>query len=255
MKTMSEEVLIEVCVDSVASAVAAQRGGADCIELCSDLLEGGVTASAGLLATVRSRISIGLHTIIRPRPGDFCYTDEEFEVMLRDIEIAKEAGADGVVVGVLEAAGTVDIRRTRMLVEAARPLAVTFHRAFDMCLDQLASLEDVCTTGVDRLLTSGGEQQCQQGIATIAQLVRRSQGRIAIMAGGGIRHHNVAEIIGRTGVREIHVGLGTPVASPALSGKPRISVGKARGQEYERTEVLEENVRELKQAISLAALR
>jgi len=249
---MAEPVLIEVCVDSVASAMAAQRGGATRIELCSDLIEGGITPSAGLIGTVRDRVSVGLQVIIRPRGGDFCYTDDEVEIMRRDIAIAKELGADGIVLGILDAGGHIDVPGTRELVELARPLNVTFHRAFDMAADLFKSLEDVCATGVDRLLTSGGEQKCLQGAETIARLAKLARGRIAIMAGGGIGHHDAAAIIERTGVREIHVGLSTPVSSPMRYRNPRLSMGKVQGREYERVQVLEENVRRLHNAISLA---
>ncbi len=247
---MTEEVLIEVCVDSVASAVAAERGGAQRVELCSDLLEGGVTPSVGLMEVVRSRISIGLHGIIRPRAGDFCYSDEEFDIMGRDIEAAKSAGVDGVVLGILDPAGNVDIRRTRQLIDLARPLSSTYHRAFDMSADLLRALEDVCATGADRLLTSGGEPTCLHGVTTIARLVTLGGDRITIMAGGGIGLDNAAQIIERTGVKEIHVGLGSPVTSPMLYHNPRVSLGKALGREYDRTQVLEENVRKLRHAIS-----
>lgn len=247
---MTEPVLIEVCVDSVASAIAAERGGAQRIELCSDLLEGGVTPSLGLLGVVRSKVSIAVHAIIRPRPGDFCYSDEEFDSMRRDITIAKDEGADGVVLGILELEGTVDIRRTRQLVELARPLSVTFHRAFDMSEDLFRALDDVCETGADRLLTSGGEQECLQGVETVAQLVRAARGRIKIMAGGRIGIENAPTIIDRTGVTEIHVGLATPVMSPMLHQNPRLSLGKAQGLEYQRSEVLEESVRRLHQAVA-----
>jgi len=249
---MTEQVLIEVCVDSVASAVAAQRGGAARIELCCDLLEGGVTPSAGLIEGVRGNVSLGVHVIIRPRGGDFCYTDEEFEVMSRDIVIAKNLGADGVVLGLLNSDGHVNVERTRQLVDLARPLSVTFHRAFDMSADLFRALEDVCSTGADRLLTSGGEQKCLHGADKIARLMKAARGRITIMAGGGIGLHDVATIIERTGVSEIHVGLSSTVASPMLHRNPRLSMGKIQGREYHRALVLEESVRKLQTAISLA---
>jgi copper homeostasis protein len=248
---MTEQVLIEVCVDSVASAMAAQRGGAARIELCSDLIEGGVTPSAGLIEIVRANVSLGLQVIIRPRGGDFCYTDEEFEVMSRDIVVAKNLGADAVVLGILDAEGNVAVERTRQLVELARPLNVTFHRAFDMSADLFRALEDVCATGADRLLTSGGEQKCLQGVDTIARLGKAAHRRIAIMAGGGIDHRDAATIVERTGVSEIHVGLSSPVASPMRHRNSRLSMGKVQGREYQRVQVLEESVRKLQTAISL----
>jgi len=245
-----EQITVEVCVDSVASAQAAERGGAQRVELCSDLLEGGITPSSGLLSVVRSNVSIGLYPIIRPRPGDFCYSEPEFDTMCRDIEVARTEGADGVVLGLLKTDGCVDIEKTRQLVELARPLAVTFHRAFDMSADLFRSLEDVCATGADRILTSGGEQECLHGVGAVASLVRASRGRIKIMAGGRIAVNNAATIIERTGVSEIHVGLATPVTSPMFHRNSRLSLGKAPGNEYQRTQVMEENVRKLKHAIS-----
>lgn len=250
---MAERVIVEVCVDSVASALAAERGGAARIELCSDLLEGGITPSAGLIATVRSQISIGLHPIIRPRPGDFFYSDHEFQIMRRDIEAAKELGADGVVLGILDPHGNVDVERTRALVELARPLSVTFHRAFDMSSDLRRALESVCQTGVDRILTSGGEQTCLEGIDVIASLVKAANGTVVIMAGGGIGHKDALNIVERTGVREIHVGLSSSVTSPMLYRNPRVSISRALGREYERVQVLEEDVRTLHRAISLSS--
>jgi copper homeostasis protein len=247
---MIEPVLIEVCVDSVASAVAAERGGAQRVELCSDLLEGGITPSLGLLQSVRAAISLPLHVIIRPRGGDFCYSEEEFDVMRRDIEIAKRAGADGVVLGILLPSGRIDIARTRPLTELAGPMSVTFHRAFDMSADLQNSLSDVCQTGAHRLLTSGGEPDCLQGTDAIAKLVQSARGRIHIMAGGGINAGNAAPILQRTGVTEIHVGLATAVPSPMLVRNSRVSLGKAPGREYHRAQVLEESVRELKRAIA-----
>src|ERR1700691_2037864 len=153
---MSDPVLIEVCVDSVESAVAAERGGAGRVELSSALLEGGVTPSAGLIELARGRTSIGLHVMVRTRGGDFCYTQEEFETMTRDNVAAQNLGADGVALGILQPDGSVDTARTRQLVQLARPLDVTFHRAFDMASDFFRALEDICSTGANRILTSGG---------------------------------------------------------------------------------------------------
>jgi copper homeostasis protein len=251
---MKDPVLIEVCVDSVASAVAAERGGAKRVELCGSLLEGGVTPSAGLIELVRAQTSIGLHVMIRPRGGDFCYTPEEFETMRCDIIAAKKFGADGVVLGILDVNANVDTERTRQLVELARPLSVTFHRAFDVSADLFRALEDVCTMGADRLLTSGGEPSAAQGIQPIAGLVRAARGRIAIMACGGIDDQNAASIVEQTGVSEIHVGLRSPVASPMMWRNPRISMGTASALEYQRFQVLEENVRSLHRAVVLARI-
>ena len=250
---MTQKVLVEVCVDSVASAIAAERGGAARVELCSDLLEGGITPSAGLIATVRSKISIGLHPIIRPRPGDFLYSDQEIQIMRHDIEAAKELGVDGVVLGILDKDGNVDLEHTRELVELAHPLSVTFHRAFDMSSDLQTALDSVCQTGADRILTSGGEQTCLEGIDAIAKLVKAADGRISIMAGGGIGHRDALNIVERTGVREIHVGLSSAVASPMLYRNPRVSISRASGREYERVQVLEEDVRTLHRAVSLSS--
>ncbi len=253
---MSNRVLIEVCVDSLASALAAERGGAARVELCSNLLQGGVTPSAGLIEQVRARTSIGLQVMIRPRGGDFCYTRDEFETMRCDIIVAKKLGADGVAFGVLDARGMVDIERTLQLVEQARPLRVTFHRAFDMSADLFQALEHVCATGADRLLTSGGEKTATEAVDRIARLVESARGRITVMVCGGIKHHNAASIVKDTGVREIHVGLRRPAVGPMLHRNPRISLGTSGREdqllEDQRFEVLEEDVLSLHRAVALA---
>ncbi len=214
------------------------------------MLEGGVTPSAGLIELARAGLSIGLQVMIRPRGGDFCYTDEEFETMRRDVSVAKKMGVDGIVLGILNTNGHVDIERTRELVELARPLNVTFHRAFDMSADFFRALEDVCATGADRLLTSGGESTVEQGAPVIERLVKAARGRIAIMACGGIAEHNAPSIIKQTGVREIHLGLRRAMASPMLYQNPRISMGAMPEREYQRFQVLEEDVRNLRRAVA-----
>jgi copper homeostasis protein len=242
---MSESVTLEICADSVESALAAQSGGAQRVELCSNFLEGGVTPSAGLISTVRRKLAIDLYVMIRPRGGDFCYTAEEFETMKKDVLMAKQLGANGIVVGILQEDGDVDIGRTRCLVEMARPLKTTFHRAFDMSRELNKSLEDVIEAGADRVLTSGGEQKAEDGIRTIAELVNRADQRLSVMVGAGISRSNVRHIIQATGVREIHASMRVNVPSPMLYRNSRVSMGLGEDREYQRAMVLQEEVRRL----------
>ena len=239
---MNRKVLVEVCIDSVESAVAAERGGANRVELCSNLLEGGVTPSAGLIAAVRGAVSIPLHVMIRPRGGDFCYTDAEFAIMRHDIRVAKDLGADGVVLGILDTEANVDASRTSELMQLARPLAVTFHRAIDMSRDLFQALQTLIHLKIDRVLTSGGEQTAIEGKQTIARLVDAAAGRIVIMAGSGIREQNVRQFIDDTGVREVHVSLRTPIASPMRLRKEKMSMGYLPGHEYERFGLTQERL-------------
>jgi copper homeostasis protein len=245
MTACNASVLVEVCVDSVASAVAAERGGAARIELCSSLIEGGVTPSSGLIETIRAAVSLSLHVMIRPRAGDFLYDDAEFETMQRDIALAKRLGANGVVFGILDINGQVDVARTQRLSDLARPLPITFHRAFDMTPDLSRALETVSALGVERVLTSGGEPTALEGCEKIAQLVRQSRGRIAVMAGSGIKPENARSLVEQTGVREIHVGLRTSLPSPMLHRNSPLKMGSVEGREYQRSVVLEEDVRAL----------
>jgi copper homeostasis protein len=246
------DVLVEVCVDSVASALAAQRGGAARVELCGSLIEGGITPSAGLIEVTRAAVSVDLHVMIRPRGGDFYYDAAEFETMRRDVALAQRLGANGVVFGILDVDGNVDIARTRKLADEARPLAVTFHRAFDMTADLFRALDDVCAAGVDRVLTSGGEPTSIEGRETILQLVKKAQGKIVVMAGSGIKPENARSLVDHTGVTEIHVGLRSAIPSPMLHRNPRISMGSLEGREYQHYIVLEERVRRLCSALANA---
>jgi len=199
---VSESIVFEACVDSVEAALAAQEGGADRVELCADLLEGGVTPSAGAIRLTCRRLSIPVHVLIRPRGGDFCYSAAEFEVMRLDVEQARELGADGVVFGLLNPDGSVDRERTGALIEATRPLRVTFHRAFDMARDACEALDTLVELGVERVLTSGQEEMALEGAELIAELVRRAGERIVVMAGGGINERNVGRIVAQTGARD-----------------------------------------------------
>jgi copper homeostasis protein len=247
---MTNRPVVEVCVDSVESAIAAERGAADRVELCGNLLEGGVTPSAGLIAAVRQAISIQLQVMIRPRGGDFFYTDDEIGIMRHDIKVAKELGADGLVLGILDTEANVDAKRTGELVELARPLTVTFHRAIDMSRDLFLALQTLIDLKIDRVLTSGGEQTAIEGKQIIARLVRDAAERIAVMPGSGIQEQNVRQLIAETGAREIHVGLSAAFASPMRLRNEKVSMGTVKDREYQRFRVTEERVKRLVAAAS-----
>lgn len=227
--------LIEVCVDSVESALASQEGGADRVELCDNLFEGGTTPSAGSIALARERLKIGLQVIIRPRGGDFLYSDLEFAIMRRDIETARALGADGVVIGLLTADGDIDVPRTQTLIELARPMNVTFHRAFDVAREPFHALETLVELGVDRLLTSGQDESVVEGAELIAELVSRAAGRLIVMPGGGFSERNVARIVAQTAAREIHVTGFARVESGMRFRNSRVFMGGTlRPPEYQR---------------------
>lgn len=200
-------ILLEVCVETVASAVAAERGGARRIELCANLAVEGVTPDAALIESVRRHVTIPLHLLIRPRAGDFSYSATEFQTMKNQIRRAQQFRVNGLVFGILDSKARVDVARTRELVELAQPLSVTFHRAFDACADLPVALEEVVRTGANRVLTSGGARSAEEGSPMLAQLVTSAAGRIGILACGGIREGNVRKIVEATGVREVHTSL------------------------------------------------
>lgn len=231
---MTGKISVEVCVDSVDTAMAAQAAGADRVELCANLLEGGTTPSAGVIALARRKIEIKLHVMIRPRGGDFCYEADEVRVMENDITMAKQLGADGVVFGILDPDGSIDATRMRGLLELARPLKITCHRAIDMSRDLRKSLDALINLGVDYVLTSGGKQTALEGSASIKGLVRAAGDRISIMAGGGVNERNVRDVISKTGIKQIHVGMSDRTPGPMKYRNERISMGTAKGREYDR---------------------
>lgn len=196
--------LLEIAANSLASALAAQEGGADRIELCENLDEGGTTPSHGTLSMVRDRLRIPVYALIRPRGGDFLYDESERELMRRDIEHCARLGCDGVVIGALTADGDVDIAACRELIAAAGKLGVTFHRAFDASRDRSEALRDIIALGCERVLTSGGAGDALSGAQGIAESVRQAEGRIRIMAGAGVAAVNVREIASRSGAHEFH---------------------------------------------------
>jgi copper homeostasis protein len=204
---MTQKYLLEISVDGLGKAMSAERGGADRIELCADLSVGGLTPSRELLSTVREKVRIPIFSMIRPRAGDFVYIPSEFQAMKQSIAEAKESGMDGLVLGILRMGYRVDVARTKELVELARPLPVTFHRAFDECTDLREALEAVIQTGAARILTSGGASGALQGAAVLAGLIHLSRDRITILPGGGISASNIADLARRAGAREFHSGL------------------------------------------------
>ncbi|XP_076868056.1 copper homeostasis protein cutC homolog isoform X2 [Brachyhypopomus gauderio] len=201
---MLEGFLMEVCVDSVESAINAERGGAGRIELCSSLMEGGITPSIGLLQVVKENVQIPVYVMIRPRGGDFLYTDREADVMRKDIELMKSHKADGVVLGALTEDGRVDVELCMELLAACRPLPVTFHRAFDMVHDPSVAVETLASLGFERILTSGCESSALEGLPLIKRLTEQAKGRIIIMPGGGITERNLQRILEGSGAQEFH---------------------------------------------------
>jgi copper homeostasis protein len=196
--------VLEIAVESVAGARAAAAHGADRIELCVALADGGLTPSLGLVERAVAAVAVPVFAMVRPRAGGFCYDDDEGAVMARDVAAAKSAGARGIVLGALRPDGGLDEVLTRRLVEMARPLPVTFHRAFDHAADVRAALDQLIAWGIERVLTSGQAADAERGAGRIAELVRRAGDRLTVVAGGGVRAHNVRALCARTGVREVH---------------------------------------------------
>lgn len=247
---MTDSVLVEACVDSLESAAAAVAGGAARLELCANLVEGGTTPSAGAIACARE-LEAALHVMIRPRGGDFRYTDREFASMRRDVREARRLGADGVVFGLLEPDGTIDAARTRILIAEARPLGVTVHRAFDVSRDADEALDALIGLGVDRVLTSGQQATVLEGLETIGGLVRRAAGRIGILPGGGLTAATVADVVRATGVREVHVHAARAFPSPMTFRNPRVLMGGAyTPDEYRRVETAADQIAAVVQALA-----
>lgn len=215
----------EICANSVASCIAAQEGGADRVELCAGIPEGGTTPSFGMIRNARENISIALNVIIRPRGGDFLYSESELREMVYDIQAAKELGADGLVFGCLRPDGSVDMEAMSVLMEAAGDTPVTFHRAFDHTSDPFKALEDVISLGCARILTSGCRPTALEGAELLAQLVEKAAGRIIIMPGCGVREGNIAEIARLSGAREFHFSARESVESGMFFRNPDVAMG------------------------------
>ncbi|MBR5140894.1 MAG: copper homeostasis protein CutC [Bacteroidales bacterium] len=215
----------EICANSVASCIAAQEGGANRVELCAGIPEGGTTPSYGMIRSARECISIALNVIIRPRGGDFLYSEEEINEMLYDIKVAKELGADGLVFGCLLPDGSVDKVNMARLMEAAGDTPVTFHRAFDHSSDPMQALEDIIELGCARILTSGCRPTALEGAGLLAKLVEKAGDRLIIMPGCGVKESNIAEIARLSGAREFHFSAREPVQSGMVFRNPEVAMG------------------------------
>jgi copper homeostasis protein len=226
---------LEICVDNVASAIDAQKAGAVRVELCSNLPEGGTTPGLGTIVSARNNLKIGLHVIIRPRGGDFLYSALEYDIMRREIISCGESGVDGVVLGILDMSGNIDVERTAKLIELARPMSATFHRAFDMCNDPEKGLEDVIAAGADRLLTSGQKNKAEEGLELIGKLILQAGKRIIIMPGSGLNESNIIHVARETGAREFHLTGRKVIESEMIFHRQNISMGGTSGlSEYSR---------------------
>lgn len=233
-------VLIEACVDSVASALAAEKGGAGRLELCDALHDGGTTPSAGMISAVKAAVRIPVFVIVRPRGGGFVYTYEEAAVMRLDIEAARMLGADGVATGMLTADARIDEEQMRAVLAAAKDLPVTFHRAFDLTRDRDEALETLMRLGVQRVLTAGGAASAIEGVEAIRSLAKRGAGQITVMAGGGVREETVQEIVHRTGVPEVHVRGTRPARVRMTPVPPAVRLRKALPDDEEVWEETDE---------------
>lgn len=212
--------LLEICVFNTATAIAAEQAGADRIELCENYANGGTTPSYGYLKTVREKISIPVFPMIRPRGGDYFHSKDEIEIIRKDILLCKELGYDGVVFGLLNQDGTIDKENTARLVEAAYPLDVTFHRAFDRCKNPLEALETIIECGCTRILTSGQHPKVTDGLTLVKQLVEQANDRIIIMPGSGLNSSNVKNIVDTAGVNEVHTSARIRVSSTTQFHNP-----------------------------------
>jgi len=218
---------MEVCANNVASAMAAQEGGAIRVELCDNLQDGGTTPSYAQIKLAKELLKINVYPIIRPRGGDFLYSDLEFNLMKTDIEVCKSLNCDGVVIGILKSDGSVDKERCATLIALASPMKVTFHRAFDNCNDMEKALEDIIEIGCERILSSGGKVTALEGAEKLKALIKLAAGRISIMPGAGVRENNIADIISITGATEFHSTAKKMVTSEMKFKNTEVSMGTA----------------------------
>ena len=219
---------IEICVTNSESALIAQSAGADRIELCGNLLQGGITPSLSAVKVIRKKLNIGINVMVRPREGDFIFDDFDFEIMLSDIQYFKKSGADGIVTGMLYKDGSIDAERCRELVKAAKPMSLTFHRAFDLTPDPYDSLDKIIGCGFDRILTSGLRKSAFEGRELLKKLIQKAGNRIIVMPGAGINERNANKLIQYTGANEIHLSAKTHLNSKADFKNSRLLTAKSK---------------------------
>ncbi|MCB2298752.1 copper homeostasis protein CutC [Clostridium tagluense] len=224
--------ILEVCVDSVESAMEAIKGGANRLELCSALIIGGTTPNINLFELIKEKTNIKMNILIRPRYGDFCYTEDEFEIMKRDIQMFEKAGASGVVIGILKPDGSLDIDRMKELIEVAEGMHITLHRAFDVCINPFTTLEEAKKLGISSILTSGQKNKCTEGRELLKELVEKSEDKIEILIGSGINSGNVEDVIRYTKSYAVHTSGKMEIESNMKYRKEDISMGFSILSEY-----------------------
>lgn len=241
---------VEVCANTIESAIAAERGGADRIELCDNIAEGGTTPSYGMISFVKKHLSLDIHVLIRPRGSDFIYCSEEIEIIKNDIAECIKLGVDGVVFGMLTPEGKIDKYICQQLVKLAYPMKTTFHRAFDLTDNPLQCLDDVISCGFDYLLTSGIKPKAIEGKELLKQLVTKSKGKIHIMPGGGINDENILEIANFTGAKNFHISVRRKIESKMKMRNESINIGNSGISDYERMITDENVVRKIKKILN-----
>ncbi len=247
---MIQKNILEICAGDIDSVIAAAKGGAERVELCSALSDGGITPSIGFIKQALKVDGLKVHVLIRPRGGDFLYTKEEIAMMIDDIATCRELGVHGVVIGALTADGDIDFEACKRMVEVAGNMNITFHRAFDLCKDPIKSINQIIELGCNRLLTSGQAASAEAGVELLHKLVEYANGRIVILAGGGVTPTNAAKILQQSGTNEIHASARSTVQSNMKYRLDGVSMGAADVDEYSRKTTDVNIVKQIKQAIS-----
>lgn len=244
-----KDYILEVCADSVESVLAAEEGGATRVELCRNLVIGGTTPGPKFFEEVRRHSKIRIHALIRPRFGDFCYTDYEYAVIREEVKMYRELGAEGVVIGILKPDGTLNMEQMEGLMEEAKGMSVTLHRAFDVCADPFAALEDAVKLGIDTILTSGQRNNCLEGAELLRELEKRSAGRICIQAGGGVNAEVIERLAPAAGIRAWHMSGKVTLDSEMRYRKDGVNMGLPSLSEHEIYRTSAEKVRAAREVL------